>query len=332
MPEDKSGEGRSLPLRPAAKQRRPRSDKRGIDRGGQFGQLASAVWRDKLTLISLIILTTLLVAAVFPGFVAPYDHTQQDLLLRNLPPLSPNPHGGFPHIFGTDTLGRDVLSRVIRGSQTSMAVGGASVLVSGTLGSLLGVVAGFKRGRIDDILMRLADIQLSFPTVLLALFVLFMIGGGLANVVLILAVVRWPVYARVARGMTMSLRETAFVEASTAIGSSTLQQLRWHVVPNLLSPIVVLATLEIARVMLAEASLSFLGLGIQPPDTSWGLQIAQGREYVRVAWWLVTIPGFFIFLAALSVNLLASWVRAVTDPVQRWRWVASKTSASEADS
>ena len=156
---------------------------------------------------------------------------------------------------------------------------------------------------------------------LVALFVLFLIGGGLVNMVLILAFVRWVVYARLARGITLSYRESSFVEAARSIGATDLRIIFRHILPNMVSPLLVLATLEIALLILAEAGLSFLGFGLQPPEPSWGLMIARGREYLREAWWMITFPGLALFLTTLSLNLLANWLRTIMDPVQRWRWL-----------
>jgi len=174
--------------------------------------------------------------------------------------------------------------------------------------------------------MRAVDVQMGFPSLLLALVILYAAGSGFLNVVLVLAITRWMVYARVTRGLVLSLRSAPFVEAARAIGCTDRRIIVHHVLPNLLSPILVLATMEMSVMILTEASLDFLGLGIQPPETSWGLMLAQGREYFISAWWLVTFPGLAILLTALSFNLLAVWLRSVTDPVQRWRWLG-KSSA-----
>jgi peptide/nickel transport system permease protein len=238
-----------------------------------------------------------------------------------MPPMTmPEEGGSIPHIMGTDALGRDELSRLIFGGRVSLAVGLVSVVVSGTFGTILGLLAGFYRGHVDDAIMRLVDIQMGFPSLLLALFVLYVIGGGVLNVIFVLAVTRWMVYARVTRGLVLSYRENIFVEAARATGCTDQRIILRHLLPNLLSPIVVLATLEVAYMILTEAALSFLGLGIQPPQSSWGLMLSQGRQYITTAWWLVTFPGLAILLTALSLNLLATWARTVTDPAQRWRY------------
>ena len=280
-----------------------------------------ALYGNKLTLLACLYLIVLAISAIFAPWVAPFDPDEQSLFMRNLPPLTmPEDGGAIPHYLGTDQLGRDELSRLIFGGRISLAVGLVSVLVSGTVGTLLGLVAGYYRGVVDDVIMRLVDIQMGFPSLLLALFVLYVVGGGVANVIFILAVTRWMVYARVTRGLVLSYRENVFIEAAKATGATDRRIILRHLLPNLLSPVVVLATLEVAYMILTEAALSFLGLGIQPPQSSWGLMLSQGRQYITTAWWLVTFPGLAILLTALSLNLLATWARSVTDPAQRWRY------------
>jgi peptide/nickel transport system permease protein len=283
-----------------------------------------ALLRDKLTLSSALFLTILVSSALFAGVVAPHDPEAGGLMLRNKPPMTAAEDGGFPYVLGTDALGHDQLSRLIYGARVSLLVGFASVVVSGTIGILLGLTAGYYRGIVDDLIMRFVDLQMGFPSLLTALLVLYVLGAGVWNVVLVLAVTRWMVYARVTRGLVLSYRENVFVEAARAAGCSDRRILFLHIFPNLLSPILVLGTLEVGTMILTEASLSYLGLGIRPPQSSWGLMLSQGRGYITSAWWLVTFPGVVILLTALSLNLLATWVRAVTDPVTRWRFLAPR--------
>lgn len=284
--------------------------------------------RDKVTLLACLFLLMLAVIAVFAPWLVPHDPMQQDLLMRNRPPMTPS-DSGLPHLLGTDALGRDLLSRLMMGAQVSLSIGLLGALVSGSVGVALGLIAGFYRGWVDDIIMRAVDVMLGFPTLLVALFVLFAVGGGYLNLVLVLALTRWMIYARVTRGMTLSLREEPFIDGVRVVGASNFRIITRHILPNLLSPVLVLATLEVARLILAESALSFLGFGIQPPASSWGLEVAGGRSYISSAWWLVTFSGGIIFLTALSLNLLASWLRTITDPVERWRWLAGRrTDAS----
>jgi peptide/nickel transport system permease protein len=280
---------------------------------------ARALVADKAVLAACIFLIVLTFAAIFAGVIAPYDPAAQSLKLRNDPPLTIVEGETLPHLLGTDVLGRDQLSRLIYGARISLAVGLASALISGIGGVLLGLIAGYYRGSVDDLIMRLVDLQMAFPSLMVALLVLYAIGAGTWKVILVLAVTRWMVYARVTRAMVLSSRETAYVEAAHSTGCSNGRILFRHILPNLVSPLLVLATLEVATMMLAEASLSFLGLGIQPPETSWGLMLAESRSYITTAWWLVAFPGLAIFLTALSLNMLATWARTVTDPVLRWR-------------
>jgi peptide/nickel transport system permease protein len=312
----------------------PPSAARGAARGGgaiTWADLGRALLDDKVVLIAAAFIVLVIGSAVFAPLVAPHDPFSQSIRTRVKPPMTPAvQEGGIPYILGTDTLGRDILSRLIYGARISLTVGIATALISGTVGVTLGLLAGFYRGRVDDLIMRLVDLQMSMPGLLLALFVLFALGPGFQNLILVMVITRWMVYARITRGMMLSLRERPFVEAARALGCSDARLVLVHMLPNLFSPIIVLATLEIATMMLALAALDFLGLGIQPPDSSWGLMLAQGREYLQTAWWLVTFPGLAILLTALSFNVLATWVRAVTDPVSSWRWVRRGASRAAA--
>lgn len=284
-----------------------------------------ALAQEQLALAAFVFLVILLVVAVLAPVVTPFEaDSGGGLGMRNKGPMTASPDSAWPHLLGTDQQGRDLLTRLIYGARVSLAVGVSSVLISGTIGVVLGLLAGYYRGWVDDAIMRFVDIQMGFPSLLTALVVLYVLGPGLWKVVLVLAVTRWMLYARVTRGLVLSYREEVFVEAARATGCGDRRIIFLHILPNLLSPILVLGTLEVATMILTEASLSFLGLGIQPPQSSWGLMLAQGRSYVTSAWWLVTFPGLAILLTALSLNLLATWVRAVTDPVTRWRYLAPK--------
>lgn len=295
-----------------------------------FGLYARLILSDKLALAAAIFLILLALAAIFAPVVAPFPPNEQSLSLRNEPPLTAaEGDSRIPHVLGTDFLGRDQLTRLIYGARISLAVGLASVLISGTIGTLLGLLAGYYRGFVDDLIMRTVDIQMGFPSLLLALVVLYSLGASVWNVIFVLAVTRWTIYARITRGLVFTYREAVFVEAARATGCNDRRILFRHIVPNLLSPVLVLATLEVATMILTEASLSFLGLGILPPDSSWGLMLAEGRQYITTAWWLVTFPGIAILLAALSLNVLATWARAVSDPIQRDRILRPRKPKSE---
>ena len=284
------------------------------------GLYLRALARDPVTLGSLAFILVVVLAALGARWIAPHDPIAQSLMARNLPPGSES-ESGPPYRLGTDFLGRDQLSRLIYGARVSLSVGFISVAVSGTLGVLVGLSAGYFGGRVDSILMRIVDIQMAFPTLLLALVILYAAGASFWNVILVIAVTRWMIYARVARSQTLTLRESPFVEAVRALGCPSERILRRHLLPNISTPLLVLATLEMSSVILTEASLDFLGLGIQPPESSWGLMLSQGRQYMTSAWWLVTFPGLAILFTTLAFNLVATWLRAVSDPVQRWRWI-----------
>ena len=266
-----------------------------------------ALLRDPVTFFSVFVLLVILISAVGAEVVAPHDPLDQDLNRRNLPPWSYATDDndmpvGRVYILGTDPLGRDILSRMIFGARVSITVGLTSAIVSGLIGSLLGVLAGYYRGGIDDIIMRLVDIQMSIPVLLLALLVLFALGPGFLNLVVVLAIVRWMAYARLARGQTLAFRNLPFIDAAIAIGSSNRRIILRHIIPNVASPLIILGTLEIAGLILSEAGLSFLGFGIQLPRASWGLMISGGRDYITTAWWNITFPGLVIFLTTLSLT------------------------------
>ena len=302
--------------------------------------LVQAFLTDPITLISGAFIALIVVVAILAPIVAPYNPEEQQVRLRHLGPFS---HGAAIdrtvrppveekrfYILGTDHLGRDMVSRLIFGGRISISVGVFGVLVSGAIGIFLGLVAGYYRGAIDDVIMRAVDVFMSVPLLLLALMVLYILGPSFKNIIIVFAVARWMLYCRVTRGVVMSLREQAFVEAARAIGCSDQRIIGRHILPNLMTPLLTLAALEVPRNILTESTLSFLGFGIQPPDSSWGLMLSQGRQYIVTAWWVVVIPGMAIFLTALSFNLLGLWMRAVSDPLQRWRWLRTTREARKA--
>lgn len=282
-----------------------------------------AIFKDHVTLLALAFIALLFVLTIGANILAPYEPTGLNLKDRLLPPFATGKSGNF-YLMGTDELGRDLFTRLIYGARVSVSVGVIGAILSAFVGVTLGLIAGYHGGFIEDIVMRLVDGMLSLPSLLVALFVLFILGGGFGNLILVFLVLHWMVFARMARGLALNARNSAYVQAAIAQGCKSSRIILRHILPNVLAPILVLFTLEIAVLILSEASLSFLGFGVQPPDASWGLMIAGGREHIRSAWWLVAFPGLAIFLTALSLNLLANWARAVTDPVQRWRWLAPR--------
>lgn len=234
------------------------------------------------------------------------------LTCRNLPP-------SLAHPFGTDQLGRDVLSRVIYGTRVSLEVGLGVVALAGTFGVFMGLMAGYRGGRTSSFIMRWVDTQVAFPGLLLALIILSVVNPSLKSIIIVLALNGWMVYARITRGIVLSTREKPYVESAQLAGCKSRRVIFRHILPNLASPLLTLAVLEFARAVIAEAALSFLGLGTQPPAVSWGLMIAEGRDYIFSAWWVITFPGIALSLTVLGANLFASWMRITADPMQRER-------------
>jgi len=266
-----------------------------------------------LGLIGLALVSVLVWLALFGPMLDLPDPTRTNLRARMAAPtLSFAGLGAHP--LGTDQLGRDILSRIVAGSRVTLMVAGAAVVLGGVLGTLLGLIAGFFGGWLDRILMRLVDIQLAVPLMLLALMVVAALGPSLHNLIMVLALVSWVRYARIVRGQVLAVREREFVQSARAIGASAPRIILRHILPNVLTPAVVVATLELARVIVLEAGLSFLGLGVQPPNPSWGRMLAEGRTYISSAWWIITFPGLALMLTVLSVNLLGDWVRDYLDP------------------
>jgi peptide/nickel transport system permease protein len=252
-------------------------------------------------------------AALFAPWLAPHDPGKQDLSLRLLPPAAMG-SGRQEHLLGTDHLGRDILSRLIYGARISLLVGVSTVIISGVLGTTLGLLAGYYRGRLEAAILMLADVQLAFPFILLALAVMSILGSGLRNVLIVLGVTGWVIYGRVVRAEVLSLREKEFVEAARALGQKSGGIIIKQILPNLLPTVIVLASLRMANMVIAEASLTFLGLGVEPDIPTWGSMLADGRNYISTAWWMSAIPGLAIMLTTLGINLLGDWLRDVLDP------------------
>lgn len=253
-----------------------------------------------------------LVAAAAP-LLAPLDPIEQDLENRLKPPGWRDGAGRL-HLLGTDHLGRDLFSRVLHGARPALMVGAAAVLISGVLGLVAGLLSGYYGGRVDDVLMRLGDVQLAFPFILLAIAVIGVLGPSLPVIIVVIGVSSWVIYARVVRGAVLSLREQEFVQAARALGVQDGRVLLRHILPNVFTPWLVVATLDMARVIVIESALSFLGLGVQPPTPTWGGMLADGRVYISTAWWLATFPGLAILLAVLGINLLGDGLRDTLDP------------------
>ncbi len=257
--------------------------------------------------LGLVVVGLILLVVIVGPWSAPYDPEKMAPLMRYKPPSA-------QFWLGTDQYGRDILSRIIAGSRVTLTIAGSAVILGGIVGVLLGLVAGYFGGWSDRVLMRLVDIQLAFPLMLLALLVVAALGPSLHNLVAVLALTSWVRYARIIRAQVLSVREREFVQAALAMGAGHGRILLRHILPNVLTPALVVATLELARTIVLEAGLSFLGLGIQPPSPSWGRMLADGRTYIASAWWIITLPGLALMLTVLSVNLLGDWLRDWLDP------------------
>lgn len=278
--------------------------------------------RDKFATIGALILAVVILVALIGPTLMGELATKQNLMFMNKAPF--DPANGWAYILGSDSLGRSMLARLIVATRTTLMVAVPAVLVALLVGSLWGVWAGYHRGRRENISMRIADIIMSFPSLLLAVVVLYVFSPSVANIVLILALTRIPIYMRTARAESAELQSRTFVDAARTFGTRPNSIILMHVIPVVTPTLLTLATLEFCYVMLAESSLSFLGIGIQPPDVSWGLMVAQGRQYLQTAWWLSILPGAAIVITAIAANLLAAWLRIATDPAQRWRLTLEK--------
>jgi peptide/nickel transport system permease protein len=263
----------------------------------------------------VFVLALVVVAAAAP-WIAPQDPTRQSLRARLKAPTLEAPDGKA-HLLGTDHLGRDVLSRMLWGARVSLLVGFAAVGVGGLVGAGLGIVAGYRRGWADTIIMTLADAQLAFPFILLAIGIIAVLGPSFPTLVVVIGLSGWMSYARVLRSQVLVLRSREFVDAIHALGGSVPRVVGRHIVPNVLSSVIVIATLELARSIVLEATLSFLGLGVQPPTPSWGGMIQEGREYLDSAWWISTSPGVLLMLTSLAVSRTGDWLRDLLDPTLR---------------
>ncbi len=260
-----------------------------------------------------ILFLALVLSALFAPWIAPHDPLAVDIRHRMAPPAWME-GGAREHILGTDQIGRDLLSRVIWGGRVSLLVGVCAVLLSATIGVLLGLAAGYFGGEVDWSIMTLINVMLTFPFVLLALAVIAVLGPSVPNMITVLGATGWPVYARIIRAETFALREREFVLAARALGLSHARIIFRQILPNLVSPIVVVATLQIAQVIILESFLSFLGLGVQPPTPAWGNMLGEGRVYMLNSWWIATFPGLAIFVTTLVINLIGNGLRDWLDP------------------
>jgi len=279
------------------------------------------MWRlllaDKFALCAAIFLIIIIIMAILGPTLLGELATKQNLRGRNLAPFMWD-RDWFMWL-GADALGRPLLPRIVVATQNTIFVAAGAVAISAIVGTLLGLVAGFSSERVSQIIMRLADVIMSFPSLLVAVIVLYILGSSILNLMVVLSVTRIPVYLRTTRAEVLEIRQRMFVQAARVMGASSKRILFRHILPVVLPTLTTLATLDFAYVMLAESALSFLGIGIQPPEITWGLMISQGRQYLTNAWWLSFWPGLAIIITTLSLNLLSNWLRIALDPVQRWR-------------
>jgi peptide/nickel transport system permease protein len=266
----------------------------------------------KVFLVSIPIGLAIL-CALFSPVLSPHNPFQADLGKRLTPPVFQK-GGGWNHILGTDHIGRDILSRIIYGSRVSLVVGLVATILGSIIGTTLGLISGYVRGRMDSIITKVMDIQLSFPTVLFAIFVVAITGPNLQNIIIVCGITSWVTYARVVRGQVLSIREKEFIEAARGIGCSIGRILTRHVFPNIFSSIMVIVTLDIGRIIVLESTLSFLGLGVQPPTPSWGGILCDGKIYLTQAWWITAFPGIIIMIVVLGFNIIGDYLSDLMDP------------------
>ena len=293
-----------------------------IQMNGKAGPSILRQWlrmlmHDKFALCAAIFLLVLVLAAFLGSFLLEDIATKQNLRGRNAPPFDFAKHWVF--WLGGDALGRPLLARIIVAARNTLMIAGSAVSFSIVIGCFLGLIAGYSSKFFSHVIMRIADVIMSFPSLLLAVIILYMLPPSILNIVVVLAITRIPIYLRTARAEVLEIRERMFIQAAQVMGASNKRIIFRHILPIIIPTMVTIATLDFAFVMLAESSLSFLGIGIQPPEITWGLMVAQGRPYLTTAWWLSFWPGLAIILTTLSLNLLSNWLRVVLDPQQRWR-------------
>lgn len=271
------------------------------------------MWHLRLGVVGAVLIVTLLLTAIFCPLLAPYDPYKQNIMNRLQPPVWIE-GGTAKHLLGTDHLGRDNLSRLMFGSRISLVVGVSAVIMQVIIGVGLGLLAGYYGGKADSVISFMVNSMMGFPFILLAMSLVAVLGPSLQNIIIALGVTQWTVFTRVTRIETMKAREQEYVMAAKSLAFTTKRILLRHILPNLIPSLVVLGTVEVARAIIRESLLSFLGLGIQPPTPSWGSMLAEGRDYMLMQWWLAAFPGVAIFMSALGINLLGDALRDITDP------------------
>jgi ABC-type dipeptide/oligopeptide/nickel transport system permease subunit len=286
-------------------------------RPGRLQASRRRLWRLRWGLAAAVVMLGIVLSAVLAPWVAPHDPISVNIRHRLAPPVWME-GGSTQHLLGTDQIGRDLLARMIYGGRVSLVVGVGAVLLASTLGVLLGLGAGYSGGGVDAAIMTLLNVMLSFPFVLLALAVIAVLGPSLPNMIIVLGAAGWPIYARVIRAETLSIREREFIVASRALGTSHARIVLRQIFPNLVSPVIVIATLQVAQVIIVESFLSFLGLGVQPPTPAWGNMLGEGRLYMLNSWWIATFPGLAIFVTTLAINLMGNSLRDWLDPHMKY--------------
>lgn len=269
--------------------------------------------KSKTGTLGLIIVLLVVLTAPLAGVLAPHDPAKMDAANMLAPPAW-SEGGSSEHILGTDNLGRDILSRIIYGTQVSLLVGITSVVIAGIIGAAFGLISGYYGGFIDSVIMRLVDAFLAIPGILLTLVILSIVGPGLWTLIVVLGVTNWVSYARIVRGEVLSMKEREFVKAAQSIGVRDSKIMMKHLLPNVASSFIVVSTLNVASAIISEASLSFLGMGIQPPTVSWGIMLNSGKDYLAESWWVATFPGLAITFTTLGIIFLGDWLRDVLDP------------------
>ncbi|MGE8204738.1 ABC transporter permease [Heyndrickxia sp. NPDC080065] len=279
-----------------------------IKRKSKIKHFFKQLSKSKTGLAGFIIMIFLLILGIVGDWIVPFDPLKANFGQKLLPPMTAG------HLLGTDQLGRDILSRIISGTKISLIIGITTVFFSGLIGSIIGIISGYFRGWIDVILMRIVDVQLSFPFILLVLVVNAVLGAGLKNIIISLVIGGWVIFARVVRSEVLALREKEFILSCVATGVPRWEIIVKHILPNLFTPIIVLSSLQVASFIIAEASVSFLGFGVQPPQPAWGNMLNEGKDYIFNSWWLITFPGIAIVITTLGVNLFGDWLRDELDP------------------
>jgi len=289
-------------------------------RQSEFKRVARTFLQSKTATLGAVVFVLFVLVALLAPVLAPHDPTAQDLRRRLAPPVGlGKENASLQYPLGNDNLGRDILSRLLVGSRVSLLVGVGTILLSCVAGSLLGAVAGFYRGFVDDAAMRLVDVWLAFPSLLLAIAFGAALGPGLFNLIIALSLSIWVIYCRIVRAEVLSIREQEYVLAARAMGASDVRIIFRYVLPNVLAPILVVSTLQMGTVIISEASLNFLGIGVQGSVPTWGGMLSDGREFMRQAWWLSTFPGIAISVIVLSINLVGDGLRDALDPRLRGR-------------